>query len=69
MQGAKVAKMTNTLEIHKELVRRIRAELHKVDEQLETYIPEAVLLEGSSLTIRISLDELTTVHADFKHIA
>ena len=59
----------NALEIRKEIVNRIRDELHKADEQLETYIPEAVLLEGSSLTIRIALDEVKTVHADFKHIA
>lgn len=60
---------TSTMQLRDKVIGKIRDELRSVDEQLESYIPEAAILDGSSLTIRIALDEFTTVHADFKHIA
>ena len=59
----------SSAEIREKVIERIRDELRKVDEAIGDYVPEAVILEGSSLTIRIALDEITTVHADFVHLA
>lgn len=59
----------NTAEMRDGAIKHIREELGKVDKALETYVPEAVLLEGSSLTIRIAFEEFTTVDADFRHLA
>lgn len=59
----------NGAELREKVIERIRDELRKVDAAMGDYVPEAAILEGSSLTIRIALDEITTVHADFVHPA
>lgn len=64
-----MATTSNEQQMRDGVIKRIREELRKVYESLETYVPEAVILEGSSLTIRIALSEITTVHCDFEHMA
>ena len=64
-----MATTSNEQQMRDGVIKRIREELRKVYESLETYVPEAVILEGSSLTIRIALSEITTVQCDFEHMA
>ena len=64
-----MATTSNVMQMRDGVIERIREELRKVGESLDTYVPEAVILQGSKLTIEISLDAPTMVRADFVHLA
>ena len=54
-------------DIRTDLIAHVRHLLANVSDDIESYIPEAVALQGTKLTIEIGEDFMPTVRCDFVH--
>ena len=55
-------------ELREQAIEGIREVLAHVLDDVDQYIPEAVILEGAKLTIEIDLGRSSHVHTDFRHM-
>ncbi|MBQ9020845.1 MAG: hypothetical protein IJ113_02360 [Eggerthellaceae bacterium] len=60
--------ITMTQDVREKVINSIKTELQSVIDNMDSYIPNAIILEGASFFVQIDPLNFTTVKTSFEHL-